>query len=239
MARMRSKTAKDELPTMGPLRGDSPQTGPLASATFRHPGLGQVGWEAPLCPQAVPSVPGQAAWGQGSPAAMTKLAAALSTLVLPLQTDMRVQLCWRVSPLECWLLRASQTPGSHGPPLPGDRRCSSPDNPLDATAAVGGQQLPPPRVYELLGVGQQGLAGREEASAEPQQLPAPLLAVPGEAVPVSLGRALGDALASQAPPEAPGKELAAGCPVAQSLAHPADGERALPCPFCQRGTEVS
>lgn len=55
----------------------------------------------------------------------------------------------------------------------------SPEDPLDAAAAVGGQQLPPPGVDELLGMGQEPLAGREEASAEPQQLPAPLLAVPG------------------------------------------------------------
>lgn len=53
-----------------------------------------------------------------------------------------------------------------------------PQGPLEAAAAVRGQDPSPSGVQELLHVGQQRLAGREEAGAEPQQLPAPLLAVP-------------------------------------------------------------
>lgn len=53
-----------------------------------------------------------------------------------------------------------------------------PQGSLDTAAAVRGQEPCPPGVQELLHVGQQCLAGREEASAEPQQLPASLLAVP-------------------------------------------------------------
>lgn len=58
----------------------------------------------------------------------------------------------------------------------------SPQHHLDAAAAVGSQLLPPPSVYELLGMGQQRLARGEEASAEPQQLPSPLLTVPAGSV---------------------------------------------------------
>lgn len=58
-------------------------------------------------------------------------------------------------------------------------QAGSPQDPLEAAAAVRGQQLLPPRVDELLSVGQQCLARWEEARAEPQQLPAPLLAVSG------------------------------------------------------------
>lgn len=150
--------------------------------------------------------------------------------------------------------RSRETGGPHPPALP--EKCSggtwelagSPQDPLDAAAAVGGQHLPPPRVYELLGVRQQRLAGWEEAGAEPQQLPAPLLTVPvdgstgqprrGPSWRPSPPALQGDGAlcrivhVSRDLPEATGEEATALLSTPSKPSRSQEGEGVLSCPFC-------
>lgn len=63
-------------------------------------------------------------------------------------------------------------------PGPSSSRAAVPQGFLEALQAVEGQRAVLAGLQEALHVGQEDAAGREEARAQPEQLPAPLLAVP-------------------------------------------------------------
>lgn len=73
-------------------------------------------------------------------------------------------------PSQC--LSPSSVPAASAP------RAAVPQSFLEPLQAVDGERAVPPGLQEALHVGQEDVAGGEEAGAQPEQLPAPLLAVP-------------------------------------------------------------